>query len=100
MRGVDFCFWHDSGAQTDMLEASRKGGARRSIELPEVNPVEPEEGRRILAGLVEGVISGAVSPAKAKSVGYLLNLNEQILKDSEFQRRLNRLEELAEERAE
>ncbi len=48
LRGGDFCFFHDPDSRTSMIEAARKGGTRRTVELPECAPLRPERARAIL----------------------------------------------------
>ena len=45
------CFWHIPQRRGEMLEASRKGGSRRTLELPVNNPLSGEEARGILASV-------------------------------------------------
>lgn len=75
-----------------MIEAARRGGARRSVELPEGAPLTPERSRAILAGVIEAVASGAVDSATARTVGYLLQIEARIREAHDLEKRIESLE--------
>lgn len=51
--GDSYCFWHSPKHRDQMLETSRRGGSRRRVELPDVEPLTPSRARAILAAAVE-----------------------------------------------
>lgn len=93
------CFWHDPGSREKMLEASRKGGARRAVELPEAELLTPEKARAILAGCVEAVVNGSLDSTTARTVGFLLQVESSIRQGSELEARVGALESAAQERS-
>ena len=76
-----------------MLEASRRGGSRHIIELPNVEPLSPERARSILAVMIEAVANGAVDATTGRSIGYLLSIEAAIREGHELQRRIEALEQ-------
>ena len=92
LRGGDFCFFHDPDSRTSMIEAARRGGARRAVELPESAPLTPERTRAILAGVVEATASGAMDSGTARTIGYLLQIEARIREGSELEQRVMALE--------
>lgn len=87
-----FCYWHDPERRQEMIEAARRGGERRTIELPEGKPLTPERARAILAGVIEAAASGALDNATARTVGYLLQIEARIREGHDLERRLEALE--------
>ena len=86
------CFWHDPARRGEMIEASRRGGGRRAVELPEGEALTPERARATLAGVIEAVASGAMDSATARTVGYLLQIEARIREGSELEQRVTALE--------
>ena len=85
-----FCFWHDPNRRQEMIEASRRGGSRRTVELPEVEPLTPERARTILAGVVEAVGTGALDAATARTAPEGATLLNRPAPAALFNRRLHR----------
>ena len=86
------CYWHDPDSRSRMLEASRKGGSRRVVELPEADLLDPERTRAILAGVIEAALRGALDSATARTVGYLLQIEARIREGHELENRVAELE--------
>ena len=98
VNGSGFCYWHDPERRAEMLEASRRGGARRTVELPEAEPLTAEKARALLAGVVEAVMSGALDPGTARTVGYLLQIEGRIREGHDLEKRVAALERALAER--
>ena len=92
MSGSDFCFWHDPTSRESRLEASRRGGSRRTVELPEAELRTPERARSILARVIEATASGAMDSATARAVGYLLQIETRIREGHDLEKRIEALE--------
>ena len=82
-----------------MIEAARRGGERRTVELPESESLTPERTRGILAGVVEAVASGAMDSTTARTVGYLLQIEARIREGHDLERRIMALEEIQKQEA-
>ena len=95
--GAEHCFWHEPSRRKDMLAAARKGGARRTVELPEVEELTASQARRILAGMIEATLTGELDAKTAKAVGYLLQIETRIRESDEMERRLQEVERTFEE---
>jgi hypothetical protein len=89
-----YCFWHDPSRREEMMEASRKGGSRKALPLPDCLPIGPEMARGILASVVAAVLEGALDPATARTVAYILQVERRIAEGSELERKMADLEEL------
>ena len=94
MKGGQFCFWHDPERTQERLEASARGGARRTVELPEADLLTPERARAILAGVIEAVGTGTLASATARTVGYLIQIESRIREGYDLERRVAAIEEL------
>ena len=92
LRGRKRCFFHDPDSRARMIEAARRGGERRTIELPESALLTPERTRAILAGVIEAAASGAMDSATARTVGYLLQIEARIREGHDLERRIEALE--------
>ena len=92
MDGADLCFWHNPDTRSARIEASRQGGGRRAVELPEAESMTPERARTILAGVIEAAASGAMDSGTARTVGYLLQIEARIREGSELEQRVEALE--------
>ena len=92
LRGRTLCFFHDPASRARMIEAARRGGERRTVELPEGAPLTPQRARGILAGVIEAVASGAVDSATARTVGYLLQIEARIREGHDLEKRIESLE--------
>ena len=88
-----FCYWHDPEWRAERLQAAARGGARRTVELPEAQPLTPERARGILAAVVEAAASGAMDSGTARTVGYLLSIEARIREGSELEQRVKALEQ-------
>lgn len=86
------CLWHSERHREARLASSRKGGLRRTIELPSATPLTAERTRELIASVSESVVSGSLDPNTARALTYLLGLDRQ-LRDSEgLEARLAELE--------
>ena len=90
--GGELCFWHDPDSREKLMEAARRGGARRAVELPEGEALTPERARAILTGMIEAAASGAIDSSTARTVGYLLQIEARIREGSDLEQRIKALE--------
>ncbi len=93
-----YCFWHDPERREELLEATRRGGQRRGIQLPTVRPLEAEEARSVLAGVLEALLVGAVDPGTARAAAYILQVERKIAESAELEQRLAAVEAALEAR--
>jgi hypothetical protein len=98
MRGSEFCFWHDPHRRPELISASRRGGARKSVELPEADLLTPLRARRILAGAVAAVAAQSLGPGTGRAIGYLLQVEARIRESHELEDRVTALERTAEQK--
>ena len=89
-----YCFWHDPQRHKEMIEASRKGGSRKALPLPEGLPPGSEMARGLLASVIAAVLEGALDHTTARTVAYILQVERRIAEGSELERKLATLEEL------
>ena len=87
------CFWHDPEQRSARLEASKKGGSRKALPLPEGRPLEAEEARGLLASVLIALLEGSVDPTTARAAGYLLQVERKIAEGEEMEKRVAALEE-------
>ena len=92
------CFWHDPERREERLEASRKGGSRRTIPLPVGLPLEAAEARGVLAAVMAALLEGALDPGTARAAAYILQVDRKIAEGETLERRLSIIEELTEQR--
>jgi hypothetical protein len=93
-----FCYWHDPERREQMLEASKKGGSRKSLTLPEAAPLVGNEARAILAAVLIGLLDGAIDPTTARAVAYIMQVERKILETDELERKLEALEDIVRSR--
>jgi hypothetical protein len=77
-----------------MLEASRRGGSRRTLALSTERPLGAQEARGVLASVLRALLEGAVDPGTARAAAYILQVERKIAEGAEMERRLAALEEL------
>jgi hypothetical protein len=102
LNGSDYCYFHDPAQAAHRQQARRKGGRARSkpmavlpISVSDV-PVEDVEGVvRLLGRTINQVLTGQVDPKISNAVGYLASVLLRALEGAEFEERLARLEEMA-----
>ena len=80
-----------------MLEASRRGGSRRTIPLPLETPLEPEECRSILAGVLGAMLEGALDCNSARAAAYICQVEAKI-QGQELEKRVATLEAVLRQR--
>ena len=76
-----------------MLDASRKGGSRKAVILPECDPLDAQQARGIIAGVITALLEGAIDPTTARSVGYLIQVERKVAESEELERRVGVLED-------
>ena len=94
------CFWHDPERREDRLEAARKGGSRKALELPVGHALSPGEARGLLAAVVAALLQGALDPGTARTVAYILQVDAKIAEGEATERRLSAIEEIMDRRGE
>ena len=92
------CFWHDPDRREDRLEAARRGGSRKALQLPVGKALNPEEARGMLAAVLAALLQGALDPATARTVAYVLQVDSKIAEGEAMEHRLEALEEIADQR--
>ena len=92
--GSEFCFFLDPDRREEVVEAARKGGSRRTVELPEGDLLTPEKARRILSGVISGTLAGRIPDSTARTVGYLLQIEAKVREGHDLENRVEALEEL------
>jgi hypothetical protein len=80
--GEGLCIWHSERLRDARLAASRKGGLRRTVELPSAEALTPAKTRELIASLSSAVVDGSLDPNTSRSVAYLLWV-DRLLRDSE-----------------
>ena len=90
--GSEFCFFHDPKRRSEVVEAGRRGGSRKAVELPEGDLLTPEKARRILSGVISGTLSGEVPESVARTVGYLLQIEARVREGHDLEKRIEVLE--------
>ena len=94
LRTGDFCFFHDPRKRSALIRAARKGGARRSIEIPEGEPLHPDRIRGIISHLVEAIVAGAMDAPSARALGYVLRVDNRVHETQCLEQRIRDLENL------
>jgi len=94
IRGSDFCFFHDPRKRAAVIRAGRKGGARRAIELPEGEPLDPDRIRGIISYIIEAIASGAMDARTARALGYVLRVDNRVHETHCLEQRLGDLERI------
>ncbi|MPZ14353.1 MAG: hypothetical protein GEU73_08000 [Chloroflexi bacterium] len=77
-----------------MLEAARKGGSRKVLDLPVGAPLGAEESRGILAAVLAALLAGALDAGTARAAAYILQVERRIAEGDVLERRVAALEEL------
>ena len=90
------CFWHDPERREESLEASRKGGSRRTIPLPVRLPLTAEEARGVQAAVMGALLEGRRPGCTAKAAAYILQVDRKIAEGETLERQLSIIEELKE----
>src|SRR5437762_4082805 len=80
--GEGLCLWHSERLRNARLAASRRGGLRRTVELPSAEALTPAKTRELIASLSSAVVDGSLDPNTSRSVAYLLWV-DRLLRDSE-----------------
>lgn len=80
--GEQLCLWHSERLRDARLAASRKGGLRRTVELPSAEALTPAKTRELIASLSSAVVDGSLDANTSRSVAYLLWV-DRLLRDSE-----------------
>lgn|GEM_PF-2138382 len=80
--GEGLCLWHSERLRDTRLAKSRKGGLRRTVELPAADALTPAKTRELIASISSAVIDGSLDPNTSRSVAYLLWV-DRLLRDSE-----------------
>jgi len=92
LRGGDICFFHDPDKRADLIQATRKGGLRRSVEIPEGEPLPPDRIRGIIAHLLEAIAAGAMDAPTARALTYLLRVDNRVHETECLEQRIADLE--------
>lgn len=93
MAHSEHCFWHDPEKRIEMIEASRRGGSRKTLELLEHDELTAVRAMRIIAGTVAAVANGSLDAGTARTIGYLLQVEARIRERRDLEERIAALEE-------
>ena len=99
LTGSDFCFWHDPDNQEVAAEARRLGGIRRRREKTLIGAYDVgelasvDELRRLLQVAVLDTLALENSIHRSRTLGYLTSVGANLLEKSQFEGRLQALEE-------
>lgn len=86
------CHWHSERHREARLASSRKGGLRRTVELPSEEPLTAEETRELVASVSRAVVKGSLDANTARSLTYLLSLDRQLRDSEALEKRIAQLE--------
>ena len=70
--GEELCLWHSERWRDVRLANSRKGGLRRTIELPSAEALTPAKARELLAAASSALLSGSLDANTVRSLAYAL----------------------------
>ena len=96
--GEEYCFFHHPDYAAERKAAQAKGGrnSKRVLNRKAIAGLDLEQLsdlNRLLAQLVGGVVTGAVSPTVCKSAGYLVRSIALVRETTELEDRIARIEE-------
>lgn len=97
MTESEFCFWHDPRRKRDLERAARRGGSRRTVELPDCDALTSARARRILAGVIQAVLDRSLEAGIARTVGYILQVDSRVREGEELEQRVEALERALEQ---
>lgn len=95
-KGKDFCFRHDPTKAEAKLVASSKGGQNRALQGIYGTPVEletPEDVKKFLGRVINGVWSEGVPVPVGSSMGFLARCWLDAYESADVSKRLNEIEE-------
>jgi hypothetical protein len=91
--GERFCHAHAPDRKEALREAGRRGGSvPRRPQLPEAESLDAEGARRVLAAVVELLLSGETSEGIARTCAYCLSIDAKLRETGELADRIERLE--------
>ena len=62
--------------------------------LPELEPLDGEDVRSILAAVLEGLLTGSIDAGTARAAGYIVQTERRIAESEVLERRIAALEQL------
>ena len=93
LKGKDYCFRHDPDSRALSLEASRRGGLVKKIEIEtplEAIPVSaPKDVVVLLTKTINEVRQGKLDPRIANTIGYLAGVLVRALEVAEVARKVD-----------
>lgn len=104
LAGSEFCFFHDPSKSADRRAAQSLGGQGNRMKTlsettPDVKIQNSADVVVLICDTINQVRKGAIDPRVANAVGYLANLATKALEQNDLETRIEKLEELFEERA-
>lgn len=94
--GQDYCFRHDPKQESFALRASRRGGENRALQGiygQEVKLDSPDDVKRFLGDVINGVWTGQVPVPVGSSMGFLTRCWLDAYEESNIVKRLDEIEE-------
>jgi hypothetical protein len=91
--GEGFCLWHSPVWREVRLATSRKGGLRRTIELPSAEALTPTKTRELIASMLAALLEGSIDANTVRSTAYALMVDRQVRSTEEMDSRMAELEQ-------
>lgn len=97
LAGEDYCYHHLPGNREAIKAAGSKGGSMpRKPVLPTAEALSHKEARRILAGVLVAMLNSKMPESTAKAAAYILQIDSKLRETSEFEARIEALEQARE----
>jgi hypothetical protein len=103
LSGSDFCYFHDPAIAAERRDSQASGGSRHRIRTldstaPDVQIERCADVVVLVTQTINQVRKGAIDPRIANAVGYLANVVIKAFEREDLETRIERLEELLENR--
>ena len=76
------------------MDASRKGGSRKTLPLPLGKPLGADESRGLLTAVLAAMLEGALDPNTARAAAYILQVDRKLAETADLEHRIAALEEI------
>jgi hypothetical protein len=91
--GEGMCLWHSERWHDMRIANSRKGGLRRTVELPSAEALTPAKTRELLAAASSALLNGSLDANTVRSLAYALMVDRQVRSTEEMDARMAQLEQ-------
>jgi hypothetical protein len=93
------CFFHDPSKAAERREAQASGGRtnrKKTIdaETPDAKIQDCRDALALISDTINQVRTGQIDPRVANSIGYLANIAIKVFQQSDFETRIEKLEQL------